>query len=165
MEIFGDAQAIRIVNIRKVFKGLYVDIEVADEEYELIGESCDTDMFRGMYEDIALSEICERCLDALGEADNSEENILFRFDYPLETELTGLRLFGKLDLIKLPAMSLFRPMQNLLKTTMELIRFGGQGYAAKKSLAIRPLVDYELIYYGHKEVNSYVWSNNWRHYW
>ncbi len=68
-------------------EGLYVDIEVTEEEYELIGESCDTDMFRGMYEDIALREICERCLEALGETDNSEENILFRFDYPLETRI------------------------------------------------------------------------------
>ena len=68
-------------------EGLYVDIEVTEEEYERIGDSCDTYMFRGMYEDITLSEICERCLEALGEPDNSEEDILFRFDYPLETRI------------------------------------------------------------------------------
>ena len=68
-------------------EGLYVDIEVTEEEYERIGESCDTYMFRGMYEDITLREICERCLEALGEAENGEEDILFRFDYPLETRI------------------------------------------------------------------------------
>lgn len=68
-------------------EGLYVDIEVTEEEYERIGESCDTYMFRGMYEDITLREICERCLEALGEAENGQEDILFRFDYPLETRI------------------------------------------------------------------------------
>ena len=68
-------------------EGLYVDIEVTDEEYERIGESCDTCMFRGMYEDITLREICERCLEVLGEQNSGDEDRLFRFDYPLETRI------------------------------------------------------------------------------
>ena len=81
-------------------EGLYVDIEVTEDEYERIGESCDTDMFRGMYEDITLSEICEGVLKPL-----ENQITVKRIGYSvsitrLKRELTGLRLFGKLDLTK-----------------------------------------------------------------
>ena len=52
-----------------------------------------------------------------------------------------------------------------IRKVFKRIRFGGPECATEMSLAIRPFDDFELIYYGHKEVNSYVWSNNWRHYW
>jgi hypothetical protein len=68
----------------------YFDIEVTAEEYKKIGESFDTGLFRGMYEDKRLSEICDRCLEAVSVWDFEEElgaDILFRFDYPLETRI------------------------------------------------------------------------------
>ena len=70
--------------------GLYVDIEIKDEEYELIGASCDTCKYAGIYEDEALSDICDRCLEAISDWGFEEalgEDILFRFDYPLETRI------------------------------------------------------------------------------
>ena len=69
---------------------LYVDIEVTDEEFSAIGESCDTGLFRGMYEDKSLSEICDRCRDAISDWHFEEtygDDLLFRFDYPLETRI------------------------------------------------------------------------------
>ena len=38
---------------------LYVDIEVTEEEYKRIDESCVADIFEGMYEDPSLADICE----------------------------------------------------------------------------------------------------------
>ena len=35
---------------------LYIDIEVTEAEYKKIGESCDTGLYRGMYEDKELSQ-------------------------------------------------------------------------------------------------------------
>lgn len=67
---------------------LYVDIEVTDEEFEKIGASCDTGLFRGMYEDKNLTGICDRCRDAIRKWHFEEtygSDILFRFDYPIET--------------------------------------------------------------------------------
>lgn len=67
---------------------LYIDIEVTDDEYEKIGASCDTGLYRGMYEDKGLSEICDRCRDTIRKWQFEEtygSDILFRFDYPIET--------------------------------------------------------------------------------
>lgn len=74
---------------------LYVDIEVTDKEYEKIGESCDSGLYRGMYEDRNLSDICDRCTEAIRKWNFEEEfgnDILFRFDYPLETRLDRAEL-------------------------------------------------------------------------
>ena len=70
--------------------GLYVDIEITDEEYELIGASSDNCKYAGMFEDEALTDICDRCLEAISDWGFEEalgEDILFRFDYPLETRI------------------------------------------------------------------------------
>ena len=81
----------------KVFReGDYSPVELAwcayltEEEYEKIGESCDTGFFRGMYEDEDLSDICKRCREATKDWNFEEEygnDILFRFDYPLEIKI------------------------------------------------------------------------------
>ncbi len=68
-------------------------IEVTAEEYKKIVESFDTGLFRGMYEDKCLSGICDRCLEAVsiwGFEEELGEDILFRFDYPLETRIDRL---------------------------------------------------------------------------
>ena len=68
----------------------YVDIEVTNEEYETIGRSCDSGLYRGMYEDKSLSDICDRCREALrngGFEEELGEDLLFRFDYPVETRI------------------------------------------------------------------------------
>lgn len=68
----------------------YFDIEVTEEEYKKIGDSFDTGLFRGMHEDKCLSGICERCLKAvsgLGFKEELGEDVLFRFDYPIETRI------------------------------------------------------------------------------
>ena len=80
-----------------VFKDiyLYVDIEITDEEYERIGASFDTGLYMGMFDDESLSDICAKCK---AEADKWEfekaygDNILFRFDYPLETRFEHAEL-------------------------------------------------------------------------
>ena len=67
---------------------LYIDIEVTDEEYEKIGASFDSDLYRGMYEDTNLADICGRCREAIRKWQFEEtygNDILFRFDYPIET--------------------------------------------------------------------------------
>ena len=69
---------------------LYIDIEVTNAEYKRIGESCDTGLYRGMYEDKSLSEICNRCREAIEKWEFEKlygNDILFRFDYPLETRI------------------------------------------------------------------------------
>ena len=69
---------------------LYIDIEVTEAEYKKIGESCDTGLYRGMYEDKELSDICDRCREAIKKWEFEKEygnEILFRFDYPLETRI------------------------------------------------------------------------------
>lgn len=68
----------------------YVDIEVTDEEYKAIGESFESKLFRGMYEDKRLSNICDRCREALrswGFEEEFGDNFIFRFDYPIETRI------------------------------------------------------------------------------
>ena len=42
-----------------------MDIEVTEEEYKRIDESCVADIFEGMYEDPSLADICERVLDVI----------------------------------------------------------------------------------------------------
>lgn len=67
---------------------LYVDIEVTDEEYERICASYDTELYRGIFDDKNLSDICERCREAIKKWAFEEaygNDILFRFDYPIET--------------------------------------------------------------------------------
>lgn len=69
---------------------LYIDIDVTEAEYKKIGESCDTGLYRGMYEDKGLSDICDRCREAIKKWEFEKEygnEILFRFDYPLETRI------------------------------------------------------------------------------
>ena len=69
---------------------LYVDIEVTDEEYKKIGNSCDSGLYMGMFDDESLSDICNRCKEAVAKWKFEEaygEDILFRFDYPLETRI------------------------------------------------------------------------------
>ena len=76
----------------------YFDIEVTDEEYKKISESCDTGLYRGMYEDKKLSDICARCKEAISKWEFEEafgDNILFRFDYPLETRIDHAVAQGK----------------------------------------------------------------------
>lgn len=71
----------------------YVDIEVTDEEYKKIGQSFECYLFRGMYEDASLSEICDRCREALKNwffEEELGEDILYRFDYPIETRIDHL---------------------------------------------------------------------------
>ena len=68
----------------------YVDIEVTDEEYKEIGESFESHLFRGMYEDVSLSGICDRCREELrswGFEEEFGDNFLYRFDYPIETRI------------------------------------------------------------------------------
>lgn len=68
----------------------YVDIEVTDDEYKKIGNSFDTHLYRGMFEDMGLSDICDRCRAALSDWGFEEElgdDILIRFDYPVETRI------------------------------------------------------------------------------
>ncbi len=68
----------------------YVDIEVTDEEYKAIGESFESQLFRGMHEDESLSDICDRCREALsgwGFEEEFGDNFIFRFDYPIETRI------------------------------------------------------------------------------
>ena len=68
----------------------YFDIEVTAEEFKKIGVSFDTGLFRGMHEDKCLSEIYDRCLEAVSSWGFNEElgeDILFRFDYPIETRI------------------------------------------------------------------------------
>ncbi len=66
---------------------LYVDIEVTNEEYKKISNSWDTGLHMGMFDDESLSDICDRCKDAAAKWKFEEvygEDILFRFDYPIE---------------------------------------------------------------------------------
>ena len=72
----------------------YVGIEVTDEEYELIGRSCDSGLYRGMYEDESLSDICDRCREELrswGFEEEFGDNFMFRFDYPIETRIDRVK--------------------------------------------------------------------------
>lgn len=67
---------------------LYVDIEVTDEEYKMIGASFDSGLYSGMFDDERLLDICNRCKEAVAKWKFEEaygEYILFRFDYPIET--------------------------------------------------------------------------------
>lgn len=67
---------------------LYIDIEVTDEEYDKIGASFDSDLYKGMYDDTSLAYICDRCREAIRKWQFEEaygKDILFRFDYPIET--------------------------------------------------------------------------------
>ena len=67
---------------------LYVDIEVTDKEYKKIGISCDSGLYMGMFDDESLSDICDKCKEAVAKWKFEEvygEDILFRFDYPIET--------------------------------------------------------------------------------
>ena len=66
---------------------LYVDIEVTDEEYEKISNSCDSGLYMGLFDDKSLADICNRCKEAADKWKFEEtygEDILFRFDYPIE---------------------------------------------------------------------------------
>ena len=79
---------------------LYVDVEVTEEEYEKIGRSCDIGIYKGMYEDRNLSDICDRCREAISEWAFEQEygdDILFRFDYPLETRIDRAVATSKTD--------------------------------------------------------------------
>ncbi len=74
---------------------LYVDIEVTDEEYEKIGYSCDSGLYMGMFDDESLSDICNRCKEVADKWRFEEvygEDILFRFDYPVETRFDRAEL-------------------------------------------------------------------------
>ena len=73
---------------------LYVDIEVTDGEYEKISDSFDTGRYRGMFEDGSLSVICDRCKEAVSKWKFEEaygDDILFRFDYPIEARADRAR--------------------------------------------------------------------------
>ena len=76
---------------------LYIDIEVSDDEYKKIGDSCDTGLYRGMYEDKDLLDICGRCRAAIRKWKFEEtygDDILFRFDYPIETRADRAKPFS-----------------------------------------------------------------------
>lgn len=68
----------------------YVDIEITDEENKMIGESFESKLFRGMFEDKRLFDICDRCREALrnwGFEEEFGDSFIFRFDYPIENRI------------------------------------------------------------------------------